>query len=181
MGTASYFLEAPGSQSEVLGWFRVLPAPPEETPTDYGVVLYFRSFGPLVYDGGGIDATRSPVVTVVLPTVRRGVLWTVGEVHFRSTLHLDQNKAIQKVARLFSRWLKGYEQVYDQSIKAKNEFAYYLEGSTGNWGPIYALPSGAERLKAGNYFVSYRDNDFVLDKICRALRLRGVECDSDVR
>ena len=177
MSTSLYFLEAPDEQSHVLNWFRALPVPPEETLIDYGVVLYFQSFGPVVYDDtGSIDVTRSPIVTLVKPTVRRGILWTVGEVHFRSTLHLDQNKAIQKVARHFSKWLKGYAQVYDQSAGAKNEFAYYLEGSSQNWGAIFALPSGFEHLSRCEYYVSYRDNEFVLDRVCRTLKLRGVEC-----
>jgi hypothetical protein len=177
MGSTLHFIEAPGPHSGVVEWFRRLPQCPEETPTAYGMVLYFRSFGPLVFDNtGAIDATRSPVVTIVLPTVRRAILWTVGAVHFRSTLRLEQNKAIAKVARSFSKWIKGHEQVYDPSVRAENPFAYYLEGSAKNWGAIYGLPSGLEHLRRQGYFVSHKDNDVVLDRVCRALRLRGVTC-----
>ena len=64
-------------------WFRRLPEPPEETLTAYGMTLYFRSFGPLVYDETeAIDVVHSPVATIGLPVVRRGVLWTVGQVNF---------------------------------------------------------------------------------------------------
>jgi hypothetical protein len=177
MGSSFFFIEAPGSHSDVLQWFRDLPQPPEETPTGYGLVLYFRGFGPLVVDGTGeLDATRSPVVTLVMPVVRREILWTVGEVHFRSTLYLDQNKSIQKVARSFSKWMKRHQQVYDQAINAENPLAYYIEGTAKNWGSIYALPSGLAHLERGGYSVSHRDGEFVLEKVCRSLRLRGIEC-----
>jgi hypothetical protein len=154
-----------------------LPEPPEETATAYGLVLYFRTFGPLAHDeAGAIDVTRSPVVTLVLPSVRREILWTVGEVHFRATLSLEQNKAIQKVGRAFLKWLKEHEQVYSQSVRAENPFAYYLEGSAKNWGDIFGLPSGMDHLRRGGYVVSYTDNASVLERVCRALRLRGVDC-----
>lgn len=180
MSSSFFFIEAPGLHSEVVGWFRDLPEPPEETPTEHGMVLYFRNFGPLAYDeAGAIDPTRSPVVTLVLPSVRRRVLWTVGEVHFRSTLSMEQNKSIQKVARSFSKWMKGHEQVYDRSVQAENPFSYYLEGSAKNWGDggIFGLSSGLEHLKQGGYVVSYRDNDFVVERVCKTLRLRGIDCD----
>ena len=82
-------------------------------------MLYFRSFGPLVYnETDSIDATKSPIVNLVLPHVRRDILWTVGEVHFLSTLYMSQNRSIQNVARSFARWIKTRELVYDQSPKA---------------------------------------------------------------
>src|SRR4051812_15315923 len=101
-GSASYFIDAPGSHSEVVEWFRRLPEPPEETLTAYGMMLYFRSFGPLVCDDtGAIDVARSPVATIGLPVLRRGVLWTVGQVNFLPTLSLPQNKSIRDVSRAF--------------------------------------------------------------------------------
>jgi hypothetical protein len=176
-GSSSYFIEAPGSRSEVVEWFRRLPGPPEETPTAYGMTLYFRRFGPLAYDAtGALDVARSPVVTIGLPVLRREILWTTGEVNFLATLSLPQNRSIQNVARAFSRWLRGNEPAYRQSVRSENPFAYYLEGSVKNWGAIYALPSGLEHLKRGGYVVSLKDNEFVVDKVCRTLRLRGVNC-----
>ena len=177
MGSTFQFIEAPGSPSSVLEWFRSLDAAPEETPTDRGVLLYFRSFGPLVYDETeSIDAAKSPVVNVVLPYIGRDILWTVGEVHFLGTLAMSQNRSIRNVALSFARWIKAHELVYERSLKAENPFAYYLEGSSKNWGAIYAFPSGLAELKRGRYFVSDNDNETHLDTLCRTLRLRGVVC-----
>ncbi|WP_155908337.1 hypothetical protein [Asticcacaulis sp. YBE204] len=156
-----------------------MPEPPEETPTEYGFVLYFRSFGPLVYNGNGsIDVSRSPVVTVVLPTLRREILWTVGEVHFLPTLSLPEGKRLQNIVRAFSRWLKEKNKIYDQSPKVVSPFAYYIEGSAKNRGDIYALPSGLEHLERGGYVISHGDNEFVVDRVCRQLRLRGINSGS---
>ena len=176
-GSISYFVEAPGPSSAVIEWFRSLPAPPEETPTAYGFVLYFRGFGPLVYDEkGAIDVSRSPVVTVVLPALRRQILWTVGEVHFLPTLSSPEGKYLQSVVRAFSKWLKDKQQVYDQSPKAENPLAYYIEGSAKNRGDIYAFPDGLKHLQSGGYVVSHGDNELVVERVCRQLRLRGVDC-----
>jgi len=154
-----------------------LPEPPEEVQTAYGFVLYFRSFGPLVHEeAGAIDTARSPIVTLVRPALRREVLWTVGEVNFLATLSSPENKSLQSVARAFAKWLRGKERVYDRSPRIENPFAYYLEGSSKNWGDVYALPSGLEHLKRGGYVVSHKDNDFVIDRVCRSLRLRGIKC-----
>jgi hypothetical protein len=176
-GSTSYFIEAPNTHSEVVDWFRRLPEPPEETPTAYGITLYFRSFGPLARDEtGAIDVAHSPVVTIGLPVLRRDILWTIGEVHFLATLSLPQNSSLRGVSRAFSRWLKGNEAVYVQTGRSEQPYAYYLEGSAKNWGDVYALPSGLEHLKRGGYVVSLKDNDFVVDRVCRSLRLRGVNC-----
>lgn len=176
-GSAFYFIEAPSSHSEVVEWFRRLPEPPEERLTAYGMTLYFRRFGPLAFDEtGAIDVAHSPVATIGLPVLRRDVLWTIGEVNFLATLSLPQNSSLRGVQRAFSRWLKGNEAVYVQAGRSEQPYAYYLEGSAKNWGDVYALPSGLKHLKGGGYAVSLKDNDFVIDQVCRSLRLRGINC-----
>lgn len=176
-GSGFCFVEAPGLGSDVVEWFRRMSEPPEETPTAHGMVLYFRGFGPLAYnETGAIDVARSPVVSIVLPTVRREILWTVGEVNFLSTLSLPQNRQVKNVVRSFATWLRGHQRVYEQSPKADNPLAYYIEGSARNRGDIYALPSGMTHLQRGGYVVSFRDNALVVDRVCRRLRLRGVDC-----
>jgi hypothetical protein len=175
-GTSFYFVEAPDEPSEVVEWFRALTDPPKEAATDYGLALHFISSGPLISDGDGdIDTARSPA-TVVLPKVRRGVLWTVGEVNFLSTLSLPENKAVRSVASSFKKWLRAQEQVYGQSLESDSPFDYFLEGSCKNWGDIYGLPTGIAYLNRGGYVVSHKDNDFVLDHVCKLLRLRGIDC-----
>ena len=176
-GSSSYFIEAPGPHSEVAEWFRALPQPPEETPTEFGVALHFRTFGPLAYDNAGkIDVSHSPVATIVFPAVRRGILWTVGEVNFLATLSFPENKSLRGVASSFSRWLRSHQRVHERRPSANCPFAYYLEGSSRNWGDIYALRSGLEHLKSGGYVVSHKDKELAIDRVCRSLRLRGIDC-----
>jgi hypothetical protein len=83
MGVTYRFIADPSEPSEVLSWFRDLKIAPELVEKEHGVLLYFRESGPLqMQSHGTVDFKRSPVVSVVLPRVQRGVLWTVGEVHF---------------------------------------------------------------------------------------------------
>jgi hypothetical protein len=177
MGTTYRFIEEPRECSEVLAWFRNLPRPPHEHKTAHGVVLYFKELGPLVYDANGeVDASKCPVANIFLPQVRRGVLWTVGEVHLIATPLRQLYPELQKVSSRFSRWLSARECVFTSTI-ASNPYDYYLEGSVRNFDrPIFAFDSGLAALRTGRYFVASRDNDRVLDSVCRALSLRGVEC-----
>jgi len=58
-----------------------------------------------------------------------------------------------------------------------NPWNCFLEGSVQNHdSPGYALPGGVEALSNGQYFVAEGDTAFMLDKICKALRLRGISC-----
>jgi hypothetical protein len=177
MGATYRFIADPSESSEVLGWFRSLPCPPEEVPTKHGATLYFKELGTLTYDvDGRIDSKSSPVVAVFLPQVRRGSLWTVGEVHFLATPLRQQFPDLHRISSAFSRWLATLPCVYTNK-RQDNEFSYYLEGSVKNFdAPVYAFGSGLSALQSGRYFVGERDNDRVLDSLCRALRLRGVQC-----
>jgi hypothetical protein len=175
MGTAYRFIADPGQPSEVMAWFRALKTPPVEVGTERGTVLYFKEHGALAYDASGaVDSKASPIVTLLAPRVRRGILWTVGEVHFLATPLRKRLPALQKISKEFSEWLCAWECVHPPR---GNDFTYYLEGSVRNWdSPVFALDSGLEALRAGRYVVSDDDNEFVLDTLCRKLRLRGVHC-----
>jgi hypothetical protein len=176
MAASFWFVEDPRESSELIQWFRALPQPPEETPTATGIALYFRQSGPLAFkDDGSIDGSLSPLVTVVVPTIRRGVLWTTGSLHFLP-MPVSRFPDIAKVRKLFTRWIEKLPLAYDPHINAEKPFAYYLEGSAANRGPLYGLPSGMKALSGGQFFVDKLDNDFVLDRVCRTLRLRGIEC-----
>ena len=115
-------------------------------------------------------------MTVFLPAPRREILWTVGEVHFLPTLSLPEGKPLQSIVRAFAKWLKDKQKIYDQSPKVASPLAYYIEGSAKNRGDIYALPSGLEHLERGGYVISHGDNELVVDRVCRQLRLRGIDC-----
>jgi len=173
----SRFVEDPQHPSAVLEWFRAQDMTFEENVFDWGVALVFRSVGALQYrTDGAIDAERSPVVTVHLPKVVRGVFWTIGEVQFRAS-PLSQFPPLVAVRRSFLTWFKAYPLVFDPDPAGEHRFDYYLEGSAQNWGPIRAFPSGHSALQAGRYFVSRDDSDVMLDGVCKKLRLRGVVCD----
>ena len=177
MGITYRFIEEPKKTSKVLEWFRALPLPPAEHETAHGVVLYFRELGLLVNDEKGVvDSGKCPVVNLFLPQVKRGVLWTVGEVHFLATPLRKLFPELHKISSKFSHWLSEYECAFT-STSANNPYDYYLEGSVRNFDcPILAFDSGLAAIRGGRYFAAERDNDFVLDKVCSALSLRGIEC-----
>ena len=83
--TIHRYIEAPGEPSPVLAWLRAA-AEAEEISLPRGVAFHFRQCGELVVaDDNSVDVHGSPLVTVFVPQVRRGMLWTVGEVHFWAT------------------------------------------------------------------------------------------------
>ncbi len=174
MAASYHFLESPHSEeSGALSWFRQLPHPPEEMIIDRGVALYFRHLGPL----GERDV--SPVVIFAKPQIRCGSLWTVGSIEFVAKNLRTVAPELEKVHKSFRAWIEAAPLIYENRKDVDNPFAYNLEGSAGNWATkIYALPSGLAALEGGQYFVSEFDNDFVLDRVCRSLRLRGVDCDT---
>jgi hypothetical protein len=179
VGTTHRYLEDPQGDSLVLGWLRraaldllEVPVPPD------GVSLYFREFGPLVLsDDGSLNPNRSPMVSIFLPRIRRGILWTVGEVHFVPTPLRKQYPGMEKLNRRFSAWMRQSECVFAKGYSPRPEWAYHLECSAQAYSsPIFALPSGLEALNSGQYFVARDDSEFQLDKLSRQLRLRGVQC-----
>jgi hypothetical protein len=176
MGITYRYLSAP-SNCDVLDWFRSSAANIREVPTPRSRVLYFPDMGPLRHgEDGTIDQRSSPVVTIFAPVVRRGVIWTVGEVHFLPTPLRKLFPGLHRLSGAFRQWLESHELVFSNSEK-NNQWNYYLEGSVKNFDPpVYALAGGIEALSKGQYFVSEDDNDFVIEKLCKALRLRGVSC-----
>ncbi|MEJ6004916.1 hypothetical protein WG899_05115 [Paucibacter sp. AS339] len=177
MGTTYRYLASPTEPSEVMAWFRSLPRAPKELKAERGTVVHFEECGPLVYGPGGrLDAKASPVATILHPRIRRGALWTAGEVHFLASPLRQRYPALHKTSKAFSNWLTGHRCVHSQD-KADDQFAYYLEGSIRNYdSPVFALDSGLTALEAQRYFVAEDDTESRLESICRYLRLRGVEC-----
>ena len=162
----SRFIEDPSHPSTVLEWFQRQEFVPEESAFDWGVALVFRSIGSLQYGPDG---------SIHLPKVRRQILWTVGEVHFRPS-PLSQFPKLATLRRSFLRWFEGCPIIYEQHPAGEHKFDYYLEGSAMNWGPIRAFPSGMTAIKSERYFVSCRESDGALSTLCKKLRLRGVNC-----
>jgi hypothetical protein len=172
----SRFVADPAEPSDILDWFRSQDLVPEERRLEWGVALLYPSLGDVrLAADGSFDGAHSPIVTVLIPRVRRKLLWTVGEVHFLP-MPLSQFPELASLRRSFLRWFEDYPLIYDAHPDGPHEFDYYLEGSAMNWGPIRAFPSGMNALTAGRYFVSCRESDGSLSTLCRKLRLRGVVC-----
>jgi hypothetical protein len=180
MATTYRFAASPEACSEILEWFRALAAPPAVTLTDWGAALHFKDFGEIKYrSDGSIDADASPLATVLLPKVRRDVIWTIGEVRFLTTPLRRLYPGLHGISTQFAKWIEGFDCVFANDAKrgSIDGFNYYLEGSLRNYlEPIWALPSGFEALQNERYFVSVQDNEIKVDTLCRSLRLRGVEC-----
>jgi len=172
----SSFIEAPEMiPCSVLHWFRDQNSAPDEHMFDWGSALHYSSLGQLHFRSDGrIDSDHSPVVTVEIPRVCRGILWTVGEVRF-CPVPLSQFPELERLRRSFLRWFQKHPLIYDPHPAGEHRFDYYLEGTTRNIaGPIRAFPSGLAALENGQYFISRLDKQ--PDTLCRKLALRGVIC-----
>lgn len=170
MGVTHRFLATVEEASTVLEWFRSLPQEIVESVHEGGYLFYFRDLGPLE-----AEATKSPLVNIFIPVRKRGVLTTIGEVHFLST-PLSAFSGLHNLNKRFRKWLEEYPCVFSHRPEFVHEWDYFLEGGVRNWKPdIFALPTGMQALKMGSYFVARSDNERRLDLVCRALQLRGVE------
>jgi hypothetical protein len=176
MGSTFRMLALESDHALLLRWFLDLPDAPEIVPArDRGAALYFRSIGPLAKTPAGVDVKSSPIVSLFAPRQRRGVLWTAAEVHFLATPG-RRFPRLEAVSRALRTWLARHELVFANSVPRTRGWDHGLLGSLQNWdGEIRALPAAMAALRAGQTFVSEGDNDFVLDKVCHTLRLRGVE------
>jgi len=160
----------------VLQWFRDQDLAPDEHTFDWGVALHFSSLGQLHFKSDGkIDSERSPVISVEVPRVCRGILWTVGEVRF-CPVPLSRFPELERLRRSFLRWFRKYPLIHDDYPGSEHRFDYYLEGTARNWGPIRAFPSGLAALEAGQYLISRFDARGSQESLCRKLALRGVIC-----
>ena len=172
----SRFIEAPDTPCSALQWFREQNLSFAEHVFDWGAALYFSSLGELrLNPDGSIKADSSPVVAVHLPKVRRGILWTVGDVCFCS-VPLGHYPELQRLRTSFTRWIGRYPLIFDHHPSSPHEFDYYLEGSAKNWGPIRAFPTGLDALKKGQYFISRFETDSSIRTLCKTLALRGMTC-----
>jgi hypothetical protein len=172
----SSFVESPEIPCTVLQWFRDQDLAPDEHPFDWGAALHYSSLGqPHLRSDGRIDSERSPVISVEIPRVCRGILWTVGEVRF-CPVPLSQFPELERLRRSFLRWFQKHPLIYNNHPAGEHRFDYYLEGTARNWGPIRAFPSGLAALENGHYFISRLDASGSLESVCRKLALRGVIC-----
>ena len=180
MSVTLRFIASPEEGTVVLNWFKALPEPPAIHVRPDGFALFFRHLGPLVMaTANEADAQRSPVVLLLLPQVRHGILWTVGEVQFLPDRMRTCFPGLQRVLNDFRKWLQAFPLVFRQPRLPENlggEWDYFLEGGVRNGSEeIFALPAGMAALKQGQYFVRQADNEARLDSVLQALRLRGVE------
>lgn len=177
MATTYYFLSAP-DEHDVLDWFRSQSETAEEHPNADRVLLFYRQYGPLAHAADRTpDATASPLVSIFTPKIRRSALWTVGEVHFlwKGTLRFP---ALERLRKAFQTWLRDRPVAWERKRDGSEEgYGYYLEGSVKNVADaVYAFPKGLAAFEAGQYFVAEHDNEAVVERICRMLHLRGMDC-----
>lgn len=177
MATTYYFLSAP-DELDVLDWFRSQSEIAEEHSNAQRLLLFYRQYGPLAHaEDGRPDATRSPLVSIYSPKIRKSALWTVGEVHF---LWKGSSRfpALERLRKRFQTWLRDRPVAWERKQDGLAEgYGYYLEGSVKNVvDTVYGFPEGLIAFEAGQYFVAEHDNEAVLDRLCRKLRLRGVDC-----
>jgi len=170
------YIAKPSDPSEVLSWFRSLDQKVVEVQSSQGLLLHFSELGDLKRDSAGsVIGEQSPVALLRLPEVRRGNLWTVGEVKFLPAAISKDFPKLYNINRNFKKWLSSRELIF--SHRGPRDFDYYLEGGSRNFShEIYAFESGMQAIRLGQYFVSHLDGDQRLSVVCRQLRLRGVEC-----
>jgi hypothetical protein len=147
-----------------------------EIESKQGLLLHFLELGDLKRDNAGaVIGEQSPVALLHLPEVRRGSLWTVGEVKFLPTAISRDFRKLYDISTSFKRWLSSNELIF--SHDSQHDFDYYLEGGSRNFSlEIYAFESGLKAIQLRQYFVSHMDGDQRLLSLCRLLKLRGIEC-----
>ncbi|WP_144036731.1 hypothetical protein [Sphingopyxis witflariensis] len=171
MAATYYFLSAP-NERDVLDWFRRQPEAAERHLNEERMLLA----GPLIQKSeSSLDASDFPLISIIMPKVRRGALWTVGEVHF---LHKPKEfPALERLRKRFQAWINENPRVWEQKHDGREGYGYYFEGTVRNIADaVFALPSGLTAFETGQYFVAEDDNDGVLDRVCSTLRLRGINC-----
>lgn len=174
MGSTFRYLALGDDHNLVLDWFRAVEPAPREMPTERSVVLHFQNLDPHHGEHTNVDPKRSPIVTLFPPRQRRGVLWTAGEIHFLPTPLREQFPSLHRISRRLATWFSSFPRVFERA-NSPGDWDYYLEGTLRNGeASIFALPAAMIALRNGQYFVSDDDADFVLDKLCKSLRLRGV-------
>lgn len=170
MGVTYRFLAQVEEGQTVLSWFRSLTESVVEIEQHDGCGFHFRDFGPLEE-----DASKCPVVNVFTPIRTRGVLTTIGEVHFLAT-PLSRFPGLKKINRMFRVWLTSFPCVFSHRPDFIHEWDNFLEGSALNWDPdVFALPEGFAALQRGEYFIAHHDLSGSLDLVCRKLQLRDVQ------
>jgi hypothetical protein len=176
--TIQRYICDPGVPDPVAEWFRALPDAPEETEGKGVRWLHFRSLGPLArVSDDSFDLERSPLVGLVMPTVRREILWTIGKVVFVPRPLRKQYPRLHAISVSLRKWLATFDCVLSNQPGFRNEWDYYFEGTARSGAPVYALSGGLDALRRGQYFVNRDSDDFVVDKFCAQLRLRGIQCE----
>ncbi len=176
MATTYHFMSAP-HELDVLDWFRSQAETAEEHQNAERILLFYRQYGPLAHnEDGSPDATGSPLVSIYNPKIRKSSLWTIGEVHFLWR-GASRFPALGRMRKRFQNWLRERPVVWERSQDGLEGYGYYLEGTVRNISDsIYAFPDGLAAYRTGQYFVAESDNEFVLDRVCRTLQLRGIDC-----
>jgi len=201
------FLAIDGEHRKILEWFSEQTLRARENATPDRVLFWYESEGPLAYwpteisisDNAShrqqkkalmlrwqqehapgqqiLDSGNTPLVSIELPRKVRGVLWTTGEVTFTGTPLRNRFPRLASLHRSLVRWLRQFELVFDPRMR-RSDFDYFLEGTIRNYdSEVRALPHALAALRNGQYFINTGAEEAQVEKLCRQLRLRGVNCD----
>lgn len=180
MSVAYHFLASERDFHLVTTWFSALENETTVSERPDGIWLYFREMttAPLP-NSEHINQKTTPLVWISKPKNRSGLLWTDAEVCFTATPLKSQFPELNKISMQFAKWLKQFDLVFAWTADVTPEWSYYLEGGIrGVSEKLYALPDAMAALRNGRYFVHHQANDSVLDKVAKALRLRGYDFDT---
>jgi hypothetical protein len=164
-------------QKLIDNWFGALDEEATISESSEGRWYYFRQMAlvPLP-PAGQVDQQSTPLVLLQRPQSVLGTIWTGGSVIFTPTPLRSQFPKLDRINRLFGKWLRDFELVFSHQPAAQaHNWDYYLEGGIMNCAKeIFALPEAMNALRRGQYFVRHGINASSLDQLSRQLRLRGV-------
>jgi len=174
------YLAIGDDQKLIDGWFGSLDDEITVGEGPDGRWYYFREMATVpLPPSGQIDQQQTPLVLVQRPQLLFGTIWTGASVTFTPTPLRSQFPKLDRINKSFGKWLREFELVFSHQRAAQvHDWSYYLEGGIMNRAKeIFALPESMNALRLGQYFVPHGINDASLDKLTKALRLRGVQFD----
>ena len=136
------------------------------------LVYHFYDFGEMTND---IDT--SPAIIIILPIKITEFLWRSGQIHIQKNGMTKINPDFHKVVkRLIENLDNNKNVIWNQgNFLGDGKFNYYLRGTLQNisW-KIISLDSGMIHLDNQKYYLAPNDNESVVSKELKSLKLIGL-------